>query len=120
MVTLPRGSVGLLLCAALAKLLLEAASLCRARDRGHGPPGRSAMLMLTDLRAPTLHRFIFAALGGVVIPAGLLLSAPAGSEIAVGAAGPALLFGCCIAGELLERLLFFAAAPRPRMPGGSP
>jgi hypothetical protein len=30
----------------------------------------------------------------------------------------ALLFGACLAGELLERYLFFAACAAPQMPGG--
>ena len=34
------------------------------------------------------------------------------------AALTALLFLACLAGELLERYLFFAAVAAPRMPGG--
>ena len=30
----------------------------------------------------------------------------------------ALLFAACLAGELLERYLFFAACAAPQMPGG--
>lgn len=112
---LPREALGLLLCATLAKLLLEGAALCHARDRERGPLRRSAILMLTELRGPTLLRFGTAAVG-VLVPAGLLFTAgPA--EIMLAPPGATLLFGCCAMAELLERHLFFAAAPRPRMPG---
>jgi formate dehydrogenase iron-sulfur subunit len=114
---LPREPLGLLLSAALVKLLLECAALCHARDRERGPLRRSAMLMLTELRATTLLRFGTATVG-VLVPAGLLVTAGPAGEIMLAPPGAALLLGCCAIAELLERHLFFAAAPRPRMPGG--
>jgi hypothetical protein len=77
--------------------------------------------MKRDLANPAIARFAFGALGGVYAPALLLRqfsassleSGPLELMIATG-----LLFGASLAGELLERYLFFAAVAAPRMPGG--
>jgi len=115
----PRGAVALLLFAALAKLALELALLRRVRDRGLSPLRQTATLLLTELHPQATIRFACAAIGGVMIPLGLLLGAPApAADIPATGVGSVALFSCCLIGELFERHLFFAATPRPRMPGG--
>jgi DMSO reductase anchor subunit len=77
--------------------------------------------MIRDLANPALARFAVGALGGLVAPA-LLLSQFStltldNAQLQLGVA-TLLLFGASLAGELLERYLFFAAVAAPRMPGG--
>ena len=81
---------------------------------------RSARLVTRDLANYTLARFAAGTLGGIVVPAVLLVRFSRG----VGTRDPvalavltALLFVACLAGELWERYLFFAAVAAPRMPG---
>jgi hypothetical protein len=77
--------------------------------------------MTGDLSNVTLARFALGLLGGVVMP--LMLAADA-ATLGHGAAHvqfafmTGLLFAACLAGELLERYLFFAACAAPQMPGG--
>jgi hypothetical protein len=82
---------------------------------------RSALLMTRDLANPALARFALGALGGVVAPALLLrvfaTGFPASGQLELEIA-TVLLFGATLAGESLERYLFFAAVAAPRMPGG--
>jgi hypothetical protein len=54
------------------------------------------------------------------MPAMLLVSLPALSSAGLVqfVATASVLFLACLAGELLERYLFFAACAAPRMPGG--
>ncbi len=106
--------------AAAIKLGFELSILRHVHDRHHSVLKRSALLMVRDLRRVTLARFICGALGGVLLPVlAVLLIAPR----APAAAGPMLgaltvaIFLLCLAGELSERYLFFAAAPSSKMPG---
>ena len=114
------------LCAWLAgvsgvKLLAEAAIFCWLTSRTFTPLRRTALLMTGDLGRVTLLRFLLGILGGVMLP-GLLLIVS--GPFAVGSLHPLLavtvvmfLLAMCIAGELLERYLFFAAVVAPKMPG---
>ena len=85
------------------------------------PLKRSALLLTRELSSVTLARFALGLLGGVLMPL-LLLDAAARRRRARAcvqfAATTGLLFVACLAGELLERYLFFAACAAPRMPGG--
>jgi len=104
---------------AMTKLLLEAAILLSLRHRQLTPIKRTALLMTGDLRRYTVLRFLFGVLGGVVLPASLLY---AGSALLVEATFvsvfvPLLIIALVLAGEFLERFLFFAAVTVPRMPG---
>ena len=69
----------------------------------------------------TMARFAAGLLGGLAMPGLLLLSrvpAPPGQgQDLVFVVLVGLLFAACLAGELLERYLFFAAVASPRMPG---
>ena len=119
-------AAGPTICAALvivtcAKLAWEAMLLRHLLSRAMTPLKRSASLMIRDLASPAVARFALGVLGGVFAPALLLRQFSAGSleggplELMV---ATGLLFGASLAGELLERYLFFAAVAAPRMPGG--
>jgi formate dehydrogenase iron-sulfur subunit len=110
-----------LLVAATAKLLWEASLLRHLLSRNMTSMRRSALLVKGELANVALARFALGALGGIVMPAFLLshFSAegakwqPVQSLIFA-----SVLFAACLAGEVLERYLFFAAVAGPRMPGG--
>jgi formate dehydrogenase iron-sulfur subunit len=114
----------LLVVAGAVKLAFELSLLRHLGDRQHSIEKRIALLMSRDFGRMTLVRFACGALGAIGLPAmGLLLGQHAS---ATGAAFPiqllavlsALAFGLCLIGEMLERYLFFAAAPASKMPGG--
>ena len=69
----------------------------------------------------TMARFAAGLLGGLAMPALLLLSrlpsSPEHGQDLVFGVLVGMLFVACLAGELLERYLFFAAAASPKMPG---
>jgi Fe-S-cluster-containing dehydrogenase component/DMSO reductase anchor subunit len=109
-----------LLTAAALKLLFEAAILRHLWPQRMTALKRSALLMTGELANFTLARFAAGILGGVIMPAFLL----AGTIGAIGGDGSlpftiivGMLFVACLAGELLERYLFFTACASPRMPG---
>ncbi len=109
-----------LLAVAATKLLWEASLFGRLLSRNMTSLRRSALLMTRELANVTLARFALGLLGGVCMPGFLLLRFAAGAaesqvELLVFSF---LLLAASLAGELLERYLFFAAAAGPRMPGG--
>jgi len=109
-----------LMVVTFAKLGWEAMLLRHLLSRAMTSMRRSALLTIRDLANPAMARFALGALGGVFAPAMLLRQLASGSlesgplELAV---ATLLLFGASLAGELLERYLFFAAVATPRMPG---
>ncbi|HUG94143.1 MAG TPA: DmsC/YnfH family molybdoenzyme membrane anchor subunit, partial [Planctomycetaceae bacterium] len=111
-----------LIAAVTLKLLFEAAVFVHLRDRRNTSLRRTARLMAGELSDVMLARFACGLLGGVCMPAFLLLSATREQTTRPGevflTVAVALLFVACLAGELLERYLFFAAVAPPRMPGG--
>ncbi len=112
-----------LVALAVAKLLFEVSIFRHLGSRKMTPLKRSAMLMTGELSNATLARFALGLLGGILLP--LMLASEAATlsssdglvrfTILTG-----LLFAACLAGELLERYLFFTACAAPRMPGGIP
>ena len=72
---------------------------------------KTARLLAGQLGVVARLRIAFGILGGVVLPV-LLLVNPSGGWLA-----PAAL-ALCVAGELLERFLFFTAVATVKMPGG--
>ena len=110
------------LCAAIiaisaAKLLFEASLLRWLWSPSTSSWKRSAELHVGEFAEVTLARFGCGLLGGVILPLIALNQSSAMSEplprvVVIIATGIAL-----VAGELLERYLFFAAAAAPRMPG---
>jgi DMSO reductase anchor subunit len=94
------------------KLLAEASAFRHLGDRHHSAEKRAALLMKGDLDRVTSGRFLCGGIGGLVLPVISLLSPSAPSFL------PVATFLLLLAGELLERTLFFAAAPVSKMPGG--
>lgn len=116
---------GCLICQALivcatAKLAWEAALFRHLLAPRLTAMKRSALLQTGELSNVTLARFALGALGGLVMPWLLWLALPTFSDqrLASLTAMTAVLFTANLAGELLERYLFFAACAAPRMPGG--
>ena len=70
--------------------------------------------MVRDLRRTTTARFLCGFVGGVLIPGLIWLRAEPGGGQPLAAT---VTFALLLAAELLERLLFFQAAPASRMPG---
>lgn len=105
-----------LVVAAGVKLFFEASLFWHLLSHQTSPLKRSAMLMTGPLSNAVLARFACGVLGGVVMPLFLLVD-PDRSEVTT-LIIVAMLFAACLAGELLERSLFFAAVSAPRMPGG--
>jgi DMSO reductase anchor subunit len=94
--------------ASAVKIVGELAVFVHLRDKRYTELRRSAMLLASDLRHWTQLRFIAIAFGGILLP---LVTGP---SLATAIASFVLL----VAGELLERTLFFAAASAPGMPKG--
>jgi Fe-S-cluster-containing dehydrogenase component/DMSO reductase anchor subunit len=109
-----------LIVTAVVKLTWEAAIFRHLLFRRMTPLRRSAMLHTGELSRVTLARFALGLLGGVMMPLFILRQASeAGNVTGVEfVAATSLLFIACLAGELLERYLFFTACAAPRMPGG--
>jgi formate dehydrogenase iron-sulfur subunit len=105
----------LALCAG-AKLLWEIAGFRHLLERRMTAMRRSAILMIRELPRITLLRFMAGALGGLLMP--LCMVTGAADSPGSFAAAVVTLFAGCVAGELLERALFFSACAAPRMPGG--
>jgi len=101
---------------AVLKMLFEASMFRHLWDKQQGDLKRTAILMSRALKEVTTWRFILGLLGGVAIPGALLLAGSQASATSTHVAFTfALLFA--VAGELLERTLFFTAVSAPRMPG---
>jgi formate dehydrogenase iron-sulfur subunit len=114
----------LLLGAAAVKMLSELATFLHLRDPHHTVLKRTAILMARDLRSFTLVRFVTGAAGGLVLPTISMLLIRHATQTGTPVSRAALVtlaaasFALCLVGELLERFMFFAAAPASKMPGG--
>ena len=104
----------LIICAA-AKLAYEAADLLHLLDRHQTPLKRVALLLTGELGGIAIARFALGIIGGIILPWSLL-SEVDGSPVKW-VATVTTMFVMCMAGELLERTLFFMTAVAPRMPG---
>ena len=105
-----------LIATGTVKLAGELLVFRHLRDAVFSPLKRTALLMSGELGEATTIRFLSGALGGVVLPLVLLLQKPAPGVATLGITLWALVFS--VAGELLERYLFFTAVIHPKMPGG--
>ncbi|MBS0207253.1 MAG: dimethyl sulfoxide reductase anchor subunit [Planctomycetes bacterium] len=104
----------LMICAAV-KLAYEGADLLHLLDRHQSPLKRLALLMTRDLGGIAIARFALGTLGGIILPWSLLA---ADHDTPVQwMATVTVMFVMSVAGELLERTLFFMTAVSPRMPG---
>ena len=110
-----------LIAASAAKLVFEAALFRHLAARSTTSLKRTARLMTGALSNVTMARFAAGLLGGLAMPALLLVSRvpthPEHEQDLVFGVLVGMLFAACLAGELLERYLFFAASASPRMPG---
>ena len=103
-------TVGLLMVSVF-KLALEAGFLLvHARNNDRSRNKRSALVMTRACSRTLGWRFMLGVVGGIIIPV-----------LALGSALPlsvkVIAFGLCLAGEILERVLFFEAVTPERMPG---
>ncbi len=114
------------LCLALAvaasiKMACEATLFAALRQKRHTPLKRTALLLTGELSMPTLARFFFGVVGGIVLPLILLgervLAPEAGYQPLFVGTIALLVLGLCLLGELLERYLYFTAVVAPKMPG---
>lgn len=105
-----------------AKLLFEAAFLRHLRDKLNTPAKRSATLLTGELTRVTKFRFACGLLGGLLIPALIVLDTASSSPIGISDPMLTVMVGTSflllLVGELCERYLFFTAVVSPRMPGG--
>ena len=101
----------LLVAAGLLKGLGELLALRHLSDKRYTDLKRSAVLLTRDLSRYTTARFALLAVGLVVTA--LEFAIPPVSIVL-----PAIALAVLLAGELLERTLFFAASSSPGMPGG--
>lgn len=102
--------------AMIAKLACEARIFRHTDDQEPTPLKKAALLLRGELRAIHAWRFNSALLGGLLLPAFWLYrdrSVFGSGDLAL--AGAILAF--VLAGEWLERHLFFTACVPPRMPG---
>jgi len=100
------------------KLTFEASLLAHLRGKQLTPLKRSALLLTGDLARVAKWRFALGIAGGLVVPAIWIWNSRQGAS---GPPFPYVLligqFAALLAGELLERYLFFTAVVAPRMPG---
>jgi hypothetical protein len=104
----------------VAKLAFEALIFLALFRRQPTPLKRTALLMTGELRKVTALRFVCGAIGGVLLPAALLIEdrvTTSGYPTALFAVVALSMVALLLAGELLERYLFFTAVVAPKMPG---
>ena len=106
-----------LIATAVCKLAFEASIFRYLLRRQNSPLKRSALLMSGELSNITLARFACGILGGLLMPAFLLNHQSQPLHTLSLLIIVTFLFVANLAGELLERYLFFSAVAAPRMPG---
>ena len=110
-----------LVIAVIVKLLFESMVLVALRHTQHTPLKRTAILLTGDLSMVLLQRFFLGVVGGIVLPLVLLneplLAAGSGFHPLFVGIAIAWVIGLVMAGELMERYLFFRAVVSPKMPG---
>ena len=100
-----------LAASAAAKLAFEAMVLLHLRDPKLTPLRKTAVLLTRALAGPSALRLTLGVLGGVLMPLTVGL-------LGLGAGAAWASVAVWLAGEFVERSLFFAAVVRPKMPGG--
>jgi len=106
-----------LIVVAAFKLLFEAALFWHLGSKQNSPLKRTALLMTGELSNATLARFSCGFLGGVFMPGFLLIGDKSTNGDLFLSLVVVMLFVACLAGEILERYLFFTAVAAPKMPG---
>jgi Fe-S-cluster-containing dehydrogenase component/DMSO reductase anchor subunit len=96
------------------KLAVENRILRFVVDEQHprlSPLNKTALLLTGRFGLASRCRIALGVAGGILLPGLALLNAPAPTLAAAA-------FALCVAGELIERHLFFVAEVAPKMPGG--
>jgi formate dehydrogenase iron-sulfur subunit len=110
-----------LLLAGVLKLAAEGSVFLWLPARHLSPLKRTALLLTGELGPIALQRFVLGAAGGVVLPGALLACYAPADGAALSPLFAVLMvlltLAACLAGEILERYLFFAAVVAPKMPG---
>lgn len=106
-----------LMLVASLKLIYEACDLLNLLERQHTPLKRSASLLTGELGGLTTARFTLGVLGGLALPA-LLYHESVSAHPLKWISTVVAVWIFSIAGESVERALYFMAAAAPRMPGG--
>lgn len=106
-----------LIVTTVLKLGFEASIFRYLLRRQNSPLKRSALLMSGELSSVTLARFACGILGGILMPLFMLNQQTQPVQNLTLFLIVSILFIACLAGELLERYLFFSAVAAPRMPG---
>ncbi|MFK7777277.1 MAG: dimethyl sulfoxide reductase anchor subunit [Gimesia sp.] len=106
-----------LIVASIIKLVFEASIFRYLFHRQNSPLKRSALLMSGELSSVTLARFACGILGGIMMPAFLLNHQTQPLQYLILVILVCIMFIACLAGEILERYLYFSAVAAPRMPG---
>jgi DMSO reductase anchor subunit len=119
-------SYGRRLCYALiviagSKLIFESMIFCSLRNTRHTPLKRTALLLKGELSMTTTARFIVGGMGGILLPLILVgerqLAPVDGFQPLFIGIIALLMTGLCLAGEFIERYLYFTAVVAPKMPG---
>ena len=111
-------AAALLALVTIAKLFFEQrifVHLVEAATPSQTPLNKTARLLAGELNGFVRARIALALLGGVVLPLIALLQLAAGGAPSLLLA--AVLLMLCVAGELIERHLFFTAVVTQKMPG---
>jgi Fe-S-cluster-containing dehydrogenase component/DMSO reductase anchor subunit len=103
--------------AAVWKLRAESRFLVHSDDAQRTPLRRSAERLEGPLREFWQQRRGLAAVGGILLPVVWLVTGPPMVPVA-GLFAAILGLAVALASETVERVLFFAAVVRPKMPGG--
>lgn len=110
-----------LMLVSAVKLGSESSALKVLTDVETSPFYRVFLLAGGPLASRFRSRFGLGWIGGIILPAIVLFGSLANANNTGNAVTPlfvSLILGCCLAGELLERHLFFVASSGPKMPGG--
>jgi Fe-S-cluster-containing dehydrogenase component/DMSO reductase anchor subunit len=102
-----------IMIASASKLLVEVLPLRHLTNRTLTPLKRTALLVTGKFQHVAFLRLVCVLLGGIGLP--LCLAMNVGASHALMAV---LAFALLLAGELLERFLFFTTVVAPKMPGG--
>jgi DMSO reductase anchor subunit len=97
------------------KIIVEILMFSHLRDRQMTPLKKSAILMTGALQSWTAQRFIYAAVGGILIPIVLVAMYSYLTPVSI-LVWVYIMAALTVAGELMERYLFFRAVIPLKMP----
>jgi formate dehydrogenase iron-sulfur subunit len=100
-----------------AKLWFEERLVREFARSGRTDLRKTAFLLAGPLRRPAGLRRTLGVVGGAVLPVAVIIGAAAANP-GVMAGAAVLTLAASIAGEIVERYLFFTAVVKPKMPGG--